>query len=104
MNVVQHQIRIFFIIAVIVLLASAVSLAVWGERPIDWSEIRVASTSLIVISFTIGSAAVICALLLAYKYDWWGNAQGAVVYIAMGAFFSFIGSVFELFALLGPMF
>lgn len=104
MDIDRHQVRIFMAVTLIVLIACAVAIGFWGTRPIDWDAIQSASRTIIIISCTIAAGVVVCLLLLNHDYNWWGNAKGSVVFIGMGALLSVIGAIFDLFAMLVPVF
>ena len=104
MDIDRRQVRIFMAVALIVLIGCAVAIGFWGTRPIDWDAIQSASRTIIIISCTIAAGVVVCLLLWVHDYEWWGHAKGSIVYIGMGALLSVSGAIFELFAMLAPLF
>ena len=100
----RNQVRIFLILALLVMGACIVAVIFWGAEPIKWELIQGISESVVITACGCASGVVVGLVLLSHDYKWWGNAQGSVVYIGMGAILSVVAAVFGLANILKPLF
>ena len=93
----NNQAKVFVGIGLTLVIAFAIVVGVWGQRPIDFPKLEALGYSLGLGAGGTASATVVLWLLYAHKKSFWGQAADSVTFIGLGALLTLIAAGIQLF-------